>query len=197
MPAASRSELVVLVDEQNRILGTAPKATVHTAHTPLHRGFSLFLFDRNRRVLLQRRALGKLTWPGVWSNSCCGHPALGEAVEDAARRRARHELGLTVEPWVAVPDFRYRAELAGVVENEICPILVASCDGDPQPLEDEVEEVRWLDWDRFVRQVREHPGNWSPWSVLEVGRLESTRQFRCWLAELDPGCAVDGPGDVA
>ena len=66
---------VVLVDEENRELGRALKSEVHHAATPLHRAFSLFLFDRRGRTLVQRRALAKRTWPGIWSNSCCGHPA--------------------------------------------------------------------------------------------------------------------------
>jgi isopentenyl-diphosphate delta-isomerase len=185
-------EVVVLVDELDRVLGTAPKTTVHSATTPLHRGFSLFLFDRARRLLLQRRALRKHTWPGVWSNSCCGHPAPDETVQLAARRRAQFELGVSVDAWIAVADFRYRAELDGLVENEICPILVALCEDQPRPRRDEVEEVRWMAWEEFVAATRERPGDWSPWSVLEVERLQDDPRFRRWLAD-----AVDGPRDVA
>ncbi len=189
---AHDEEVVVLVDELDRVLGTAPKATVHSATTPLHRGFSLFLFDRDRRLLLQRRALRKRTWPGVWSNSCCGHPAPDETVQLAARRRAQFELGVSIEAWIAVADFRYRAELDGVVENEICPILVALCEDQPRPRREEVEEVRWMAWEEFVAATREQPGDWSPWSVLEVERLQDDPRFRRWLAD-----AVDGPRDVA
>ena len=152
----------------------------------------MFLFDRDRRLLLQRRALRKRTWPGVWSNSCCGHPAPDETVLLAARRRAQFELGVSVDAWVAVADFRYCAERDGLVENEICPILVGLCEDQPRPRRDEVEEVRWIAWEEFVVATRERPGDWSPWSVLEVARLQDDPRFRRWLAD-----AVDGPRDVA
>ena len=190
----NEAEHVVLVDDRNHEVGIAPKATVHTRVTPLHRGFSLFLFDSAGRLLLQRRALGKRTWPGVWSNSCCGHPASGESVTQAARRRAEFELGWrAIDPWVVVDDFRYRAELDGVVENEICPILVARVDGEPRPNPQEVEEVRWIAWDEFVAAIRREPAEWSPWCVLEVERLMADEGFLTWVAPSTHASAVDAP----
>jgi isopentenyl-diphosphate delta-isomerase type 1 len=165
-------ELVVLVDEQNRPIGTAPKATVHGAATPLHRGVSVFLFDGAGRLLLQQRALGKRTWPGVWSNTCCGHPAPGESVEDAARRRLRDELGLeAADLRVSLPDYRYRAERDGVVENEICPVLTGRVLGTPDPRRAEVEALRWVDWGEFIAECERFPERYSPWCVEETRLL--------------------------
>ncbi|HMO11298.1 MAG TPA: isopentenyl-diphosphate Delta-isomerase, partial [Actinotalea sp.] len=113
-------ELVVLLDETGEPSGTADKATVHTARTPLHLAFSCHVLDTEDNVLITRRALAKQTWPGVWTNTVCGHPGPGEPFEEAVRRRARFELGLelgAISP--AVPDFRYRAtDASGLVENE-------------------------------------------------------------------------------
>lgn len=178
-----REEWVVLVDEENRELGLASKREVHHAATPLHRAFSLFLFDADGRTLLQRRALGKRTWPGIWSNGCCGHPGPGETTLEAATRRCLEELGAApIDAWVALPDYRYRAELDGVVENEICPVVVARIDPERlRPDPDEVEETRWMSWEEFFEDVSARPGGWSPWAVEEARRLAADERFRQWL----------------
>src|SRR4051812_7284535 len=125
---ADRSEdLVVLLDDAGDPCGTAPRATVHDSATPLHLAFSCYLFDADGRVLLTRRAVTKRTWPGVWTNSFCGHPRPDEPVAEAVVRYAAHELGTTIADLSCVlPDFRYRAvDPTGIVENEICPVFLA------------------------------------------------------------------------
>lgn len=176
MPAsttAATDESVVLLDEDGRHIGTAAKTTVHHAATPLHLGFSCYLFDEDGRVLLTRRALGKTTWPGVWSNSFCGHPAPGEQVENAVRRRAVQELGVSIDSLVCVlPDFRYRAVAAdGTVENEICPVFFARCADRLQPDPDEVMEWMWVSW-KQLRSAVGLPWSISPWAREQLPRLD-------------------------
>jgi isopentenyl-diphosphate delta-isomerase len=166
-------EQVVLVDDDGRAIGAAAKAAVHHRDTPLHLAFSCYVFDPDGRVLLTRRALGKRTWPGVWTNSFCGHPSPGESVAAAVHRRAQQELGLSLHSVECVlPDFRYRAIAAdGTVENEICPVFLAHADGPVRPMPDEVMEYRWVPWDD-LRSAAGLPWAISPWAVQQIPLLE-------------------------
>ena len=173
--ALEGADLVVLLDDDARPVGTAPRTQVHTHDTPLHLAFSLYVVDTDGRLLLTQRATGKTAWPGVWTNTCCGHPAPGEPVEDAVRRRLRQELGLEVTALHPVlPDFRYRAVMEdGVVENEVCPVYVAHCP-DPGSLAadpGEVVEHEWVDWATFRQDVLSGRREVSPWCRLQLNAL--------------------------
>jgi isopentenyl-diphosphate delta-isomerase type 1 len=171
---ASSEELVVLLDDDGQPCGTAPKATVHTAETPLHLAFSCWLFDpTGKHVLMTRRAAAKRTWPLVWTNSFCGHPGPGEAVEAAVRRRAADELGVDlVELSLVLLDFRYTARMAnGVTENEVCPVFTAALDGDPQPDPAEVDAFAWVPWSTLPAAVADDPERYSPWMRLQLPLL--------------------------
>jgi isopentenyl-diphosphate delta-isomerase type 1 len=167
-------DLVILLDAHDRPCGTADRVAVHTGDTARHLAFSCYLFDDRGRVLLTRRALDKATWPGVWSNSCCGHPRPGEAAEAAVRRRVEQELGVAVAGLeLVLPDFGYRAvDASGIVENESCPVWVGSLAGDPVPDPAEVCETAWVWWDDLTRIVATAPALLSPWCVLQVPLLE-------------------------
>jgi isopentenyl-diphosphate delta-isomerase len=173
-PLVGAEELVVLVDDNGRELGTASKATVHHETTPLHLGFSCYVFDADGRVLMTRRALGKRTWPGVWTNSFCGHPAPGESTSEAVHRRARQELGLTIDSLTCVlPDYRYRAIAAdGTVENELCPVFRAVATGPVRPAPDEVMDHAWVSWGA-VRSAAELRWPISPWAAEQIPLLEA------------------------
>lgn len=174
------NELVVLVDDGGRPIGQSPKADVHGAQTPLHLAFSVHVFDNLGRVLLTRRALSKRTWPGVWTNTCCGHPAPGEPLADAVRRRLRFELGLEVgELSCVLRDFAYTAtDASGIVENEICPVFEARL-LHPEPRltanSDEVMDWKWVQWDDLAQAVRLTPFAFSPWAVSQIGQLDQMR----------------------
>ena len=171
-------EHVVLVDENNIVIGTADKSTVHHADTPLHRGFSVFLFNSDGKLLLQQRAKHKVTWPGVWSNSCCGHPMLDEKSEVAARRRMKYEIGVDeADIHMILPDYRYKAEREGVVENEFCPVMIAFSDVAPKVNPDEVDEVSWIEWEDFKKEIAQNPGFYSPWCEEEVTLLDNSDTF--------------------
>ena len=168
--AAAGEELVVLLDDAGQPIGSAPKRAVHHASTPLHLAFSCWVQDEAGRTLLTRRASAKQTWPGAWTNSVCGHPAPGESVEAAVRRRARQELGLAlVSLQVVLPDFRYRATMDdGTVENEVCPVFVARSEDAPELDPAEVAEVRWSGFAEVSAQVEASPAEFSPWMILQL-----------------------------
>lgn len=176
--SGERDELVVLLDESGTPCGTAPKATVHHESTPLHLAFSCWLFDGNGGVLLTRRAAGKTTWPLVWTNSFCGHPGPGEAIEDAVRRRGDDELGVNLgQLQLALPDFRYTAQMPnGIRENEVCPVFTAVLPGEPRPDPTEVDAFRWVSWSDLPAEVATGSESYSPWLRLQLPLLGEVLQ---------------------
>ncbi len=177
-------DMIVMVDDDNKPIGTARRRSAHDHDTQLHRAFSVFLFNKKGELLLQQRALTKKTWPGVWSNSCCGHVMLHETIEAAARRRLKYELGLTVGGLdLVLPDFRYRAEKDGVVENEICPVFVGISSADPKPNPDEVNDVRWVPWNQFAEEVKNSSNEYSPWAREEVEMLMGSPGFKKFVVK--------------
>ena len=171
-------EYVVLINKQNKVLGTAPKLETHNNNTPLHRGFSLFLFNKKGELLLQQRSSKKKTWPLVWSNSCCGHPSLSESNVDAAKRRAEFELGIKLKRvYEILYNFSYKVEKNGIIENEICPVLIGFSDQEPQINRNEVETAKWIYWKEFFKEIDNNPNNYSPWCILEVNLLRKNKNF--------------------
>jgi isopentenyl-diphosphate delta-isomerase len=167
---ADTLEQVVLVDERGAPIGAADKSVIHDGDTPLHLAFSCHVFRTDGRVLLTRRALRKRTFPGVWTNSFCGHPAPGEDPADAVRRRGARELGLEIGALdLVLPGFRYEAaDASGIVENEICPVYRTVVDADPQPAADEVVQWEWATPSHVRDAVEAAPFAFSPWLVLQL-----------------------------
>jgi isopentenyl-diphosphate Delta-isomerase len=169
-------EPVVLVSEDNEPIGLMEKAQVHGSNTPRHRGFSLFLFRPNGALLLQQRGAQKVAWPLVWSNSCCGHLLPSETPVQAVIRRAHYELGISLKAddiIPAAPDYRYRFERDGIVENEICPVFIAITDQPIVPNATEIEAVQWVGWHEFISSLEGNSLGLSPWCVEESQLIAS------------------------
>lgn len=177
---ARSPELLVLLDPDGTPIGHREKREVHGVDTPLHLAFSCYLLDGDGRVLVTRRALEKQAWPGVWTNSFCGHPAPGETMEVAIRRRARQELGAEIDALrVRLPDFRYRAvDASGIVENEICPVYTATVSGPIRPEPSEVIEWEWVEPEVLFRSVLGTPFAFSPWLRAQLPGLIEGSAFR-------------------
>ena len=165
---------VVLLDDHGREIGTAPKASVHGSDTALHLAFSCHIVDERGRVLVTRRALDKRTWPGVWTNSFCGHPRPAEPILHAVHRHADHELGITLRDIeLALPLFRYRAtDPNGVVEHEICPVYIARTDDDLRLNPLEAIDYHWVDPADLSIALSAAPWAFSPWLVLQAQQLD-------------------------
>jgi len=155
-------ELVILVDADDHPLGTMEKMRAH-AEGRLHRAFSVFVFDRAGRLLMQRRAASKYHSAGLWSNTCCGHPRPGEPVDLAADRRLFEEMGFRSQ-LREIFSFVYRVELdRQMVEHEVDHVLVAESDGSPSPNPAEVDDWKWIDLPRLRDDIARQPEAFTSW----------------------------------
>ncbi len=166
-------EQVVLLDDDGQAIGVADKVGVHTTDTALHLAFSCHVYNLSGQVLVTRRALTKLTWPGVWTNSFCGHPAPDESMEDAIARRALDELGIAVGGLeLILPDFRYRAvDASGIVENEVCPVYRAMTTDEVAANPAEVAEFAWVEPESLQAAAQAAPYAFSPWLGWQLAQL--------------------------
>lgn len=181
MADPSRNDLLVLVDGLDRELGTASKARAHVEGR-LHRAFSVAIvrgLNDEPEILLAQRAMGKYHSGGLWANSCCSHPRIGETLIDAAYRRVREELGCGVRDLREIAAFAYRAEFEnGLVEHEYDHVLIGRCDGVPQPDPSEVGDVRWVALDDLAAELAEKPEQFCAWAptVLSLVLAELSNQ---------------------
>ncbi|HPF90929.1 MAG: isopentenyl-diphosphate Delta-isomerase [Flavobacteriales bacterium] len=162
-------EQVVLVDEAGREIGHMEKLAAHRSGL-LHRAFSVFIFNTKGELLLQRRADGKYHSPGLWTNTCCGHPRPGERTVQAAGRRLMEEMGISCA-LLEVFDFRYDAALeGGMHENELDHVIVGISDRQPVPDPQEASEVRYIDRLSLEEELAEHPERFTVWFPLCYAR---------------------------
>jgi isopentenyl-diphosphate Delta-isomerase len=157
----SRDE-VILVDEQDRAIGSAPKLPAHQRGLR-HRAISVIIRDRRRRILLQQRAEAKYHSAGLWTNTCCSHPRPGEDAHAAATRRLSEEMGIVC---ALRPLFvsEYRAVVSNaLIEHEIVHVFAGSFDGSPQPNPDEASDWRWIAPSALARDIGDHPERYTVW----------------------------------
>ncbi|MFY4720807.1 isopentenyl-diphosphate Delta-isomerase [Streptomyces sp. LaBMicrA B280] len=169
---AAPAILLELVDEKGVTIGTAEKLAAHQAPGRLHRAFSVFLFDEQGRLLLQQRALGKYHSPGVWSNTCCGHPYPGEAPFAAAARRTYEELGVSPSLLAEAGTVRYNHPdpASGLVEQEFNHLFVGLVQTPLAPDPEEVAEAAFVTAQELAeRHARDTFSAWFM-TVLDAAR---------------------------
>jgi isopentenyl-diphosphate delta-isomerase len=169
-------EEVILVNEGDEQIGVAEKIRAHK-HAALHRALSIFVFNKEGQLLLQKRAQSKYHSGGLWSNTCCSHPRPGESIEAAAHRRLKQEMGFTC-PLRKVSELIYRAELQnGLVEHEYDHILIGDFSGDPVPDPSEVEDWRWVSVSDLMKEIQESPDLYSVWLQIILSKEEKLTRF--------------------
>jgi isopentenyl-diphosphate delta-isomerase len=158
-------EMVILVDENDKAIGTMEKMEAHRKGK-LHRAFSVLVFNSKGEILLQKRARQKYHSGGLWTNACCSHPQPGEKMEDAARRRLREEMGIDLQPQFSYK-FIYKTTLdQNLIEHEYDHVFIATFDGEPQINKEEAEDWKFSDVALLKADMEKHPEDYTYWFRL-------------------------------
>lgn len=164
------SNKVILVDETDAVLGEMDKMEAHIKGQ-LHRAISVFIFNSRGQWLLQRRAMDKYHSGGLWTNSCCSHPAPGESTMDAANRRLREEMGMETTLYSAF-SFIYRAEFDNnLIEHELDHVFVGYSNADPILNHDEAMDFTYETYQNIETGIRNNPQNYSAWFKKVANRV--------------------------
>lgn len=153
---------IPLVDDHDNIIGHAEKLDVHVKGL-LHRAFSILVFNDKKEILIHQRALCKYHSPGLWTNTCCGHPNEGESMESAVHRRLFEEMGFDCDLNYSFT-FRYLAKFDnGLTENEIDHVYMGEYNEDFTVNPNEVADYKWLSKTEILNQIDENPENFTVW----------------------------------
>lgn len=178
------SEELILVDEQDREIGTLSKGEAHDGDGILHRAFSVFLFDPAGRLLIQQRAPGKRLWPGYWANSCCSHPRAGEVMDEAIQRRTEEELGVQAD-LEFIYKFRYQAHYGPEgSEHELCRVYLGRTQAtEIRPNPSEIAAWKFLEAEEVDALIADESAPVAPWFKLEwqALRTEHTKRLAAYL----------------
>jgi isopentenyl-diphosphate delta-isomerase len=164
---SSDREELILVDDHDREIGAQAKGVCHSGRGILHRAFSIFVFNGDNELLLQKRSGGKLLWPNYWSNTCCSHPRRGESMDEAVERRLRQELGFTC-PLEFLYKFKYQAQYGTVgAEHEYCWVYYGKYVGPIDVNASEIADWRYIGVDDLERELAQAPETFTPWFKME------------------------------
>jgi isopentenyl-diphosphate Delta-isomerase len=170
-------ERVILVDESDREIGSEEKLEAHR-QGKLHRAFSIFVFNPDGQILLQKRSGRKYHSSGLWSNTCCSHPQPGQRIESEVQRKLKQEMGFDCEPqWIF--NFSYKVEFENhLIEHEIDHVFIGRYDGSPTPNPDEVDDWKWMDLETLVLDVKKNPEIYTYWLRSCIDQV-----LEFWVAE--------------
>ena len=164
-------EILILVDENDNEIGYGEKVSCHLNDGKLHRAFSIFVFNDNNQILLQKRNKNKMLWGGFWTNTCCSHPRKGESLKEATHRRLKEEMGFDCE-LQEIFKFLYQARFREVgSEREVDHVFVGRYNGDVRPNPEEVMDWKWISIEDLKKDVEENPENYTPWFKISLDRV--------------------------
>ena len=167
------NEKLILVDENDNIIGYENKNTCHQGQGILHRAFSIFIFNDKKELLLQKRSAQKPLWGEYWSNTCCSHPRKGENYENATVRRLKEELGLEC-PMKFLYKFQYQAGFGNKgSENELCSVYIGKSNDEPIVNKNEIAEWKYVSMDDLDKDLQENSHLYTPWFKMEWERLRT------------------------
>lgn len=170
------SEELILVDENDVEIGHLHKDKCHDDDGLLHRAFSLFIFNDEGEVLIQRRSAQKRLWPLYWANSCCSHPRRGEEMDEAVRRRLYQELGMRSDP-LFLYKFIYHAHYEDQgAEHELCWVYIGRSSDPVRANPNEVSEWKYMAPTQLDQELKNSPDNFSPWIRLEWETMQREYQ---------------------
>ena len=156
------SELLILVDENDNEVGSMDKLSAHQTAS-LHRAFSIFIFNSKGQLLLQQRADEKYHSAALWSNTCCSHPIIGEAISETIARRLDEEMGMKCKLEFKF-SFIYKTELEnGLTEHEFDHVYFGITDDLPQPNPHEVKGWKYISLDELGNDIKLNPSDYSAW----------------------------------
>lgn len=164
------SEYLILVDEKDNSIGTEEKLEAHRKGD-LHRAFSIFIFNKKRELLIQRRALSKYHSPGLWTNTCCSHPRKDETLFQAGHRRLNEEMGFDCE-LVEAFSFIYKVDLGdSLIEHEFDHVLIGEYENDPIINKKEVEDFKWVNLEWLSNDMKKNKNKYSEWLKICFNEL--------------------------
>lgn len=154
---------VILVDEHDVEVGTSEKLKAHQDGL-LHRAFSIFIFNSKNELLIQQRANEKYHSGGLWTNTCCSHPAPNMDLVTCAKERLWEEMGLRVDELIVKSHFIYKAEFSnGLVEHELDYILVGITNENPVLNPDEAQNFKWISLEDLKSKMKMNPHQFTFW----------------------------------
>ncbi len=173
-------EILILVDKNDLQVGVETKTEVHRRGI-LHRAFSIFVFNAEEQLLLQKRASEKYHSAGLWSNTCCGHPRPGDDIAVAAHRRLQEEMGFDCQ-LQEVTTLLYHAYLPNnLIEHEFDHILIGKSELIPLADPSEVSAWKWIDISVIRQMILDDPSQFTAW-FIEIINQTTIAQFEQWQA---------------